>query len=151
MVTRGPELFLGYSDPAFDVDAFLPGGWFRTGDIGVLADGFLTIVDRKKDIIIRGGENIASKEVEDLLLEHPGVADAAVVAAPDARLGEAVGAFVVLLPGATLDLDEVRRWFAAAGVAVQKTPERLEVVDELPRGPGGKVLKVQLRRRLGGP
>jgi acyl-CoA synthetase (AMP-forming)/AMP-acid ligase II len=148
VVTRGPELFLGYSDPAFDADAFLPGGWFRTGDIGVLDDGFLTIVDRKKDIIIRGGENIASKEVEDLLVEHPAVADAAAVAVPDPRLGETVGAFVVLLPGAALDLDEVRRFFRAAGVATQKTPERLEVVDALPRGPGGKVLKVELRRRL---
>jgi acyl-CoA synthetase (AMP-forming)/AMP-acid ligase II len=148
VVTRGPELFLGYSDPTFDVGAFLPGGWFRTGDIGVLEHGFLTIVDRKKDIIIRGGENIASKEVEDLLLEHPAVADAAAVAAPDARLGEVVGAFVVLQPGARLDLAEVRRWFGAAGVAVQKAPERLEVVSELPRGPGGKVLKVELRERL---
>jgi acyl-CoA synthetase (AMP-forming)/AMP-acid ligase II len=148
VVTRGPELFLGYSDPTFDVGAFLPGGWFRTGDIGVLEHGFLTIVDRKKDIIIRAGENIASKEVEDLLLEHPAVADAAAVAAPDARLGEVVGAFVVLQPGARLDLAEVRRWFGAAGVAVQKAPERLEVVSELPRGPGGKVLKVELRERL---
>jgi len=147
VVTRGPELFLGYADPAHNVDAFLPGGWFRTGDIGVLADGFLTIVDRKKDIIIRGGENISSKEVEDLLMEHPGIKDAAAVAAPDARLGEVVGAFVVLQPGASLDLPEVGRWFRAAGLAVQKTPERLEVVTELPRGPGGKVLKVELRRR----
>ena len=150
VVTRGPELFLGYSDPAFDIDAFLPGGWFCTGDIGVLDDGFLTIVDRKKDIIIRGGENIASKEVEDLLVEHWGIRDAAAVAVPDARLGETVGAFVVLQPGASLDLDEVRRYFRAAGVAIQKTPERLELVDELPRGPGGKVLKVELRRRLAG-
>jgi acyl-CoA synthetase (AMP-forming)/AMP-acid ligase II len=150
VVTRGPEHILGYTDPAVDVDAFLPGGWFRTGDIGVLDDGFLTIVDRKKDIIIRGGENIASKEVEDLLVEHWGIADAAAVAVPDARLGETVGVFVVLVPGASLDLDDVRRYFRAAGVAVQKTPERLEVVDELPRGPGGKVLKVELRERLGG-
>jgi len=147
VVTRGPELFVGYSDAKFDIDAFLPGGWFRTGDIGVFADDLLTIVDRKKDLIIRGGENISSKEVEDLLMEHPAVADAAAIAAPDARLGEVVGAFVVLRPGATLDLADVARWFAAAGVATQKTPERLEVVDQLPRGPGGKVLKVELRRR----
>ncbi len=148
VVTRGPELFLGYSDPAFDVDVFLPGGWFSTGDIGIVDDGFLTIVDRKKDIIIRGGENIASKEVEDLLVAHPAVADAAVVAAPDARLGEVVGAFVVLRPGAALDVGEIRRWFRAAGVAPQKAPERLAVVAELPRGPGGKVLKTELRARL---
>ena len=80
-------------------------------------------------------------------MEHPGIKDAAAVAAPDARLGEVVGAFVVLQPGASLDLPEVGRWFRAAGLAVQKTPERLEVVTELPRGPGGKVLKVELRRR----
>jgi acyl-CoA synthetase (AMP-forming)/AMP-acid ligase II len=150
VATRGPELFLGYSDPALDVDAFLAGGWYLTGDIGVYEGGFLTIVDRKKDIIIRGGENISSKEVEDVLVEHPSVADAAVVAAPDARLGETVCAFVVLRPGATLDLDGVRGHFRAAGLAVQKTPERLEVVGELPRGHGGKVQKVELRRRLVG-
>jgi acyl-CoA synthetase (AMP-forming)/AMP-acid ligase II len=148
LVTRGPELFVGYSDPAFEADAFLPGGWFRTGDIGVVHNGYLAIVDRKKDIIIRGGENIASKEVEDLLVEHPAVADAAVVAAPDHRLGERVCAFVVTRPGRTIDLEEVRRHFRAAGVAIQKTPERLELVDDLPRGHGGKVQKVELRRRL---
>lgn len=148
IVSRGPEQFLGYSDPRFDQDSYWPEGWFRTGDIGVMEGRHLTIVDRKKDIIIRGGENIASKEVEDLLLPHPSVADAAAVAAPDARLGETVCAFAVLVPGATLDLEDVRRYFREAGVAIQKTPERLEVVADLPRGHGGKVQKVELRRRL---
>jgi cyclohexanecarboxylate-CoA ligase len=86
--TRGPELFVGYRDVRMDADAFLPGGWFRTGDIGsVDAAGYLTITDRKKDVIIRGGENIASKEVEDVLARHPAVGEVAVVAVPDERYG----------------------------------------------------------------
>src|SRR5262249_51702768 len=108
VVTRGPSQFTGYRDPSYDVAAFLPGGWFRTGDVGRLdEDGHLTITDRIKDIIIRGGENIASKEVEDILATHPRVLHAAVVAEPDARYGERVAAFVVLDSG-TLDVDEVR-------------------------------------------
>jgi non-ribosomal peptide synthetase component E (peptide arylation enzyme) len=148
IVSRGPEQFLGYSDPRFDQDSYWPGGWFRTGDIGIMDGRHLTVVDRKKDIIIRGGENIASKEVEDLLLLHPSVSDAAAVAAPDTRLGETVCAFAVLEPGAHLDLEDVRRHFRDAGVAIQKTPERLEIVDDLPRGHGGKVQKAELRQRL---
>ena len=149
IVSRGPELFIGYTDPVLDADSFLPGGWFRTGDIGRLdADGYLTITDRKKDVIIRGGENIASKEVEDLLARHPAVIEAAVVGQPDERYGERVAAFVLLRPGASLDLDEVGRHFAAIGVARQKTPEHLHVVDEMPRTPTGKVRKVELRNRL---
>ena len=148
IVTRGPEQFVSYSDPAHAASAYHEETWFRTGDIGTLVDGYLTIVDRKKDIIIRGGENIASKEVEDLLLLHPAVADAAVVAAPDTRHGETVCAFVVLRPGATLELGDVRSHFSQAGVAREKTPERVEFVTELPRGHGGKVHKVALRNRL---
>jgi cyclohexanecarboxylate-CoA ligase len=101
IVTTGPELFLGYTDPALDAAAFLPGRWYRTGDLGFLdADGYLTVTDRLKDIIIRGGENISSKEIEDLLAEHPAIAEAAVVAAPDPVLGERVCA-VVVNPGRT--------------------------------------------------
>jgi acyl-CoA synthetase (AMP-forming)/AMP-acid ligase II len=149
IVSRGPDLFIGYTDPVLNAESFLPGGWFRTGDIGRLdADGFLTITDRKKDVIIRGGENIASKEVEDLLMRHPAVAEVAVVGTPDARHGERVVAFVQLRPGAALDLDEVRRHFGAIGVARQKTPEELVEVEEFPRTPSGKVRKVDLRARL---
>ena len=145
--TRGPELFGGYLDPALNADAFLAGGWFRTGDIGRLdAEGYLLITDRKKDIIIRGGENISSKEVEALLLAHPAVADAAAVAAPDDRMGEIVRACVVLKPGAALTLDAVRTHFFASGIARQKTPERLSIMTELPRNASGKVLKHELRR-----
>ena len=133
-------------------DAFLPGGWFRTGDIGRLdAEGFLTVTDRKKDIIIRGGENISSKEVEDYLAGHPAVAEAAVVAAPDERLGERVCAYVLLRPGQTLTIDDVRTHFAGLQVARQKTPERLEIVPALPRTPSGKVKKYELRERLRAP
>jgi len=146
IATRGPELFMGYLDASLNDAAFLPGGWYRTGDIGRLdAEGYLLITDRKKDIIIRGGENISSKEVEALLLGHPAVADVAVVAAPDERMGEVVRACVVLKPGASLTLDDVRAFFARAGIARQKTPERLSVVAELPRNASGKVLKHVLR------
>jgi acyl-CoA synthetase (AMP-forming)/AMP-acid ligase II len=146
LCTRGPELFIGYLDERLNKAAFLPGGWYRTGDIGRLdADGYLLITDRKKDIIIRGGENISSKEVEGVLLRHPAVADVAAAAAPDERMGEVVRVCVVLRAGETLTLDDVRAHFAAAGVAKQKTPERLTVVDALPRNASGKVLKHVLR------
>lgn len=148
MATRGPELFIGYFDPRLDAAAMLPGGWYRTGDIGHFdADGFLVITDRKKDIIIRGGENISSREVEDMLLADPAIADAAVVAFPDARMGEIVCAWIVARPGAAVTLDSVRAQFAAAGVARQKTPERIQLVTELPRNSTGKVLKHELRAR----
>lgn len=149
IVTRGPARFIGYRDEALNAESFLPDGWFRTGDVGRLdADGYLTVTDRKKDIIIRGGENIASREVEDILVRHPAVREAAVVAAPDERYGERVAAFVILSPGQTLDLTEVGAHFAAAGVARQKTPEHLFIVSDLPRTPSGKVQKFELRRRL---
>ena len=146
IATRGPELFMGYLDASLNEDAFLTGGWYRTGDIGRLdADGYLLITDRKKDIIIRGGENISSKEVEAVLLDHRAVADVAVVAAPDDRMGEVVRACVVLKPGVSLTLDDVREFFASAGIARQKTPERLTVLEALPRNASGKVLKHVLR------
>ena len=146
IVTRGPELFTGYFDARLNAAAMLPGGWYRTGDIGHLdPDGYLVISDRKKDIIIRGGENISSREVEDILLADPTVLDAAVVAWPDARMGEIVCAFVVPRLGAKVTLDTVRAHFARTGIARQKTPERLEMVVELPRNSTGKVLKHELR------
>jgi acyl-CoA synthetase (AMP-forming)/AMP-acid ligase II len=145
----GPEVFVGYRSGALDDESFDPDGWFRTGDIGRVDDaGFLTITDRKKDIIIRGGENISSKEVEDVLARHPSVAEAAVVAAPDPLYGERACAFVILRPGASLSMADVQAHFAEAGVAKQKTPERLEVRDELPRNATGKVKKFELRDRL---
>jgi len=152
ILTRGPELFTGYTDPALNAAAFLPGGWFRTGDVGRMdADGSLTVTDRLKDIIIRGGENISSKEVEDLLITHPAVADVAVIPVPDPALGERVCAVVVARPGFTFDVDQARAHFAAAGAARQKTPEVIVLAEELPRTPSGKVRKDVLRaaRRTG--
>ena len=149
IASRGPELFVGYRDPSLNEEAFLPGGWFLTGDIGVVdGDGYLTITDRKKDVIIRGGENIASKEVEDVLARHPAVSEAAVVGAADEHLGERVCAFVILREDAQLELPEVLAHFEREGLARQKAPERLVEVLELPRTPSGKVKKFELRERL---
>ena len=152
LLTRGPELFTGYTDPALNAAAFLPGGWFRTGDVGRIdADGSLTVTDRLNDIIIRGGENISSREVEDLLIMHPAVADVAVIPVPDPALGERVCAVVVARPGFTFDVDQARAHFTAAGAARQKTPEVIVLAEELPRTPSGKVRKDVLRaaRRTG--
>jgi cyclohexanecarboxylate-CoA ligase len=145
---RGPELFLGYVDPALTAAAMTPDGWFRTGDLGVLdAAGHLTIRGRAKDIIIRGGENISVKEVEDVLLEHPAIADVAVVAMPDPLMGEKGCAFAVLTEGAELALGDLVAHLDGQGIARQKFPERLEVVDALPRTASGKVRKFELRER----
>ncbi|HEX3963507.1 MAG TPA: AMP-binding protein [Trebonia sp.] len=146
ILTRGPELFTGYTNSALNAAAFLPGGWFRTGDLGRIdADGYLTVTDRLKDIIIRGGENISSKEVEDLLITHPAVADVAVIPVPDPALGERVCAVVVTRPGFTFDVGQARDHVAAAGAARQKTPEIIVLAEELPRTPSGKVRKDVLR------
>ncbi|GAC01400.1 putative fatty-acid--CoA ligase [Gordonia namibiensis NBRC 108229] len=148
ILCRGPEQFLGYTDATLDTTSFAD-GWFRTGDVGNLdADGYLTITDRKKDIIVRGGENISSKEVEDTLLSHPAVAEAAAIGMPDERYGEKVCVFIVLRDGGVLDLDGIRDHFAGAGLARQKMPERLEIVDSLPRTASGKVRKPDLRAQI---
>ena len=148
ILVRGPELFIGYTDAALNAQAFTTDGWFRTGDIGRFdSANCLTLTDRKKDIVIRGGENISSQEVERVLATHPAVQDVAVVAQPDPRYGEKVCAFVVLHSGGSLDLAGVQQHFAAAGVARQKTPEGLHVVNELPRTASGKVKKGELRER----
>ena len=150
ILTRGPDRFAGYTDPTLTDEAIDADGWFRTGDVGVLdAEGYLTITDRVKDIIIRGGENVSAAEVEQLLAHMPGVAEVAVVAAPDERLGEHGCAFFRMQPGNDPpDLDSVRAHLAAAGLARQKWPEELRVVDELPRTASGKVQKFVLRERL---
>ena len=147
---RGPEQFLGYTDPARNGDAFAPGGWFRSGDVGVLdADGNVTITDRLKDIIIRGGENLSSLEIEDLLQRHPAVAEAAAVGLPDPRYGERVCAFLILASGATEPgIPDLIAHFAALGAAKQKTPERVVVVADFPRTAAGKVKKNELRKQF---
>jgi cyclohexanecarboxylate-CoA ligase len=142
---RGPELFAGYADPA-QTAAATHRGWFRTGDLGVLdADGWLTIVGRLKDIIIRGGENIAAGEVEVHLEAHPAVRHAVAVGYPDDRLGERVCAFVVA--DGSFDLAEAQRWFAERGVAKFKWPERVVQIDELPVIVAGKPDRQRLRER----
>jgi acyl-CoA synthetase (AMP-forming)/AMP-acid ligase II len=147
IVCRGPELFVGYTDPAVTASAFTADGWFRTGDVGhVDADGYLTVTDRIKDIIVRGGENLSSGEIEDILLRHPAITEAAAVGVPDERYGERVCAVVVAHE--PVDLDAVAAHFAASGVARQKTPERLVMVDALPRTAAGKIRKHVLREQF---
>ncbi|MER5756330.1 AMP-binding protein [Streptomyces sp. NPDC002088] len=150
ILTRGPDLCLGYTDPELTEKAFDADGWYRTGDIGVVdADGCLSITDRKADVIIRGGENISALEVEEVLLGMAGVAEAAVVAAPDARLGEHAAAVLRMLPGRRLPgMGEMREHFERAGIARQKWPEELHAVDEFPRTASGKVKKFVLRQNL---
>ena len=152
ILSRGPDCFVGYTDASLTAAAFDADGWFDTEDVGVLDDdGYLTITDRRKDVIIRGGENISAAEVEELLLRIPGIAEAAVVAAPDARLGEHGCAFLRLRPGAEQPgLDDVRRALQDAGLARQKWPEELRVVEDLPRTASGKVQKFVLRQSLRG-
>ena len=149
LAVRGPELFLGYLDPALNDDAFLDDGFFATGDLAsVDDDGAVTIRGRKKDIIIRGGENVSAKEVEDLLYAHPLVREVAVVAMPDAALGEKVCAFVVPDGGVEPDLATLVAYLEEHRIAKQKFPERVEVVDELPKTASGKVQKFVLRDRV---
>jgi acyl-CoA synthetase (AMP-forming)/AMP-acid ligase II len=144
--SRGPDCFVGYTDPELTAAAFDEDGWYRTEDVGVLdADGFLAITDRKKDIIIRGGENVSAVEVEEVLLRIPGVLECAVVAAPDARLGEHACAFV---RGDVPTLEDVQVAMSAAGLAKQKWPEEVRGVADFPRTASGKVQKFVLRQRL---
>jgi acyl-CoA synthetase (AMP-forming)/AMP-acid ligase II len=145
---RAPQLFLGYVDPALDAAAFDQDGFFRTGDLGrVDPDGFLTITGRLKDVIIRKGENISAKEIEDLLYTHPKVREVAVIGLPDPALGERCCAVVV--PRADpLSLDEMRTFLDAQGIMRQKIPEQLEHVQELPRNANGKIQKNELRARF---
>jgi non-ribosomal peptide synthetase component E (peptide arylation enzyme) len=147
ILSRGPDLCMGYTDDNLNALAFDDEGWYRTGDIGVLdEDGYLTITDRKSDIIIRGGENISAAEVEQALLSMPGVAQAVVVAAPDSRLGEHATAVLRMQPGHELPaLAQVRAHFEGMGLARQKWPEELQKVDDFPRTASGKVKKFLVR------
>ncbi|MBV8965152.1 MAG: AMP-binding protein [Mycobacteriaceae bacterium] len=148
--SRGPDLCLGYTDEVLTAAAFDDQGWYRTGDVGVVdADGYLTITDRKADMIIRGGENISALEVEEVLLTMPAVAEAVVVSAPDDRLGERVAAVLHIRPGHAMPtLEEVRAYFARMGVARQKWPEELHEVDDYPRTASGKIRKHAVRQRI---
>jgi acyl-CoA synthetase (AMP-forming)/AMP-acid ligase II len=147
---KGPQLFHGYLDSSLDADAFDADGFFRSGDLGVVDDdGYVAITGRLKDVIIRKGENISAKEVEDLLYQHPKVADVAVIGLPDPALGERCCAVVSSKDGSEpLGFKEMVDFLKQQGLAVQKVPEQLELVDVVPRNPTGKTLKHELRRRL---
>jgi acyl-CoA synthetase (AMP-forming)/AMP-acid ligase II len=148
IVLRGPKVFTGYwRDPEATAKAFA-GGWFHTGDIGVRdEDGYLFIVDRLKDMIVSGGENIAGSEVERVLYEHEAVLEVTVVARPDERWGEVPVAFVALRPGATTTADELVG-HCRARLAKYKVPKDVTFIEALPRNPSGKVLKRELRTRV---
>jgi acyl-CoA synthetase (AMP-forming)/AMP-acid ligase II len=150
IAARGPGMFLGYADPQQNREAHTADGFFLTGDIGHLTpEGAIRITDRKKDIIIRGGENLSAKEIEDVLHGHPEVREAAVVSMPHPRLGEGVCAFVIPRgENSELSLEAIAHHCDLSGMARQKIPERLILVEDLPRTPSGKIRKDQLRRRL---
>ncbi len=147
---KGPQVTLGYLDPALDAAAFDDESWFRTGDLGTLdAEGNLTITGRLKDVIIRKGENISAKEVEDLLFTHPQVGDVAVIGLPDDASGERACAVVVTAPDAEpITFDEMTRHLLDAGLITRKLPEQLELVDALPRNPSGKIVKFELQKQF---
>jgi acyl-coenzyme A synthetase/AMP-(fatty) acid ligase len=150
---RGAAVCLGYTDPSLDADAFTQDGWFRTGDRGRLRpDGHVEVTGRTKDLIIRKGEKIAPLELETLLIQHPAVAEVAVIGLPDAERGERVCAVLTLRTGADApSLAEVTAFLRAAGLMPQKLPEQVEILSELPRTGLGKVAKLALRDKFSGP
>jgi non-ribosomal peptide synthetase component E (peptide arylation enzyme) len=150
LVARGPCIFRGYyKAEAENREAFTADGFFRTGDIAKLdPEGRLTITGRKKDIIIRGGENISAKEVEELISVHPKVAQVAAVGMPDPILGERVCAFIRSQQGVTLTLEEIVAFLKEKKTSVLYLPERIEVIDEMPLTNVGKVDKKQLREEI---
>jgi acyl-CoA synthetase (AMP-forming)/AMP-acid ligase II len=145
--SRGPDLFCGYTDPGLNAAA-IDDGWYRTGDIGWLDDeGYLTVVDRKKDIVIRAGMNISPAEIEAAMTSMPQVADVAVIAVPDERTGERACAFVMPVPGSDPPtIEHVQQHLSTAGLAKYKWPEEIRCHrDDFPRTPAGKVRKTELR------
>lgn len=147
---KGPQCFLGYVDATLDADAFDSGGWLRTGDVGLIdADGNVRVTGRIKDAIIRNAENISALEIEDALATHPGVADVAVIGVPDPRTGERVCAVVVAASAEEVSLESLVQHCHSQGLSRYKHPERLIVVDALPRNQFGKVIKRDLRTAFG--
>jgi acyl-CoA synthetase (AMP-forming)/AMP-acid ligase II len=147
---KGPQVISGYLDPSLDADAFDEDGYFRSGDLGVVDDeGYVTITGRLKDVIIRHGENISAKEVEDLLYTHPAVADVAVIGLPDATTGERACAVVAVKEGVSLTFDDMVAFLRDNQLRTQAIPEQLEVVAVVPRNPAGKILKHTLREQYG--
>ena len=145
----GPKITAGYwRDPEKTAASFHADGWFRTGDVGYVdQEGFLYLTDRMKEMIISGGENIASSEVERILLQMPEVSETAVIGLPDAQWGERVVAVVVVQPGTKLDINKVQA-HCRKHLAGFKVPKQLVCIDVLPRNPSGKLLKRVLRANL---
>lgn len=150
IVARGPGIMRGYRNMPEVTEATLRDGWLHTGDLGYVdEEGYLFVTDRLRDLIIRGGENVYPRDVEDVLIEHPAVAEVAVVGKPDERLGEEVVAFVVKSPGADVSEDDLMS-FARERLAKYKSPKEVRFVPELPKSPIGKVLKRDLRDQIHG-
>jgi acyl-CoA synthetase (AMP-forming)/AMP-acid ligase II len=146
---RGPQMLLGYRHPEDDTESFNAAGFFRTGDLGRWVDDeYLVVTGRAKDVIIRNGENISAKEVEDLLADHPDVAEIAVVGLPDARTGERACAVIVPKGGSTPDVASLLAVLQSKGVAKFKAPQQVVVWDELPKNDAGKILKHRIRAVL---
>ena len=141
---RGHNVMKGYWGRPEATSEAIPDGWFRTGDIGRIDEsGYYFIVDRKKDLIIRGGYNVYPREIEEVLYEHPAVAEAAVIGVPHPELGEEIAAAVALKPGMTATPQELRD-HVKAQVAAYKYPRYVWLVDALPKGPTGKILKREI-------
>lgn len=147
---KGPQCFLGYADSALDADAFDDEGWLRTGDLGLIEEnGNVRVTGRIKDAIIRNAENVSALEVENVLVTHPGVADVAVIGVPDRDTGERVCAVVVPCAADTVSLESLVQHCRLRGLSRYKFPERLVIIDALPRNQFGKVIKKDLRQAFG--
>ena len=150
VVVRGPNIMKGYWNRPEATAEAIRNGWFHTGDVGIMdEEGYLYIVDRKKDMIISGGENVYPAEVEDVIYKHPDVAEVAVIGVPDTRWGEAVRAIVVAKPGTSPTEQDIKD-FTQGKLARFKQPHTVVFTDALPRNPAGKVLKFELREQFGG-
>ena len=146
---RGPQMLVGYLHARDEAGSFDAEGYFRTGDLAHWVDGdYLVVTGRAKDVIIRNGENIAPKEIEDILIDHPGIAEIAVVGLPDTRTGERACAVIVPTDRSRPDVASLRSFLQAQGVATFKAPEQVVIWEQLPRNDAGKVLKHQIQAAL---
>jgi long-chain acyl-CoA synthetase len=146
---RGRNIMKGYlNNPQANAEAFWENEWFRTGDIGIIdSHGYLFIVDRIKDMVITGGENVYPREVEEILYSHPSVSECAVIGLPDSEWGEKVTAFIVTMPGKEIDKAQLKSYLKSQ-LSPFKVPKEIRTVDELPKSPTGKILKRMLKKDL---
>ena len=147
---KAPQLMLGYLDSQLDDDAFDENGYFQTGDLGIIdEDGYVVISGRLKDVIIRHGENISAKEVEDLLFQHPSIMDVAVIGLPDEVTGErACAVLSINKEAAPITIEEMRKYLDDAGLRRNAIPEQLEIIELIPRNPSGKITKNVLKEEF---